>query len=230
MWIILTRKDQIRNAYRTTGGQAGFYDGMMTCSTWLGKAICRVVWNMDGEKNAAYLEKALSGIPEDFSGKLLEVPVGTGVLTMPVWQSLPQAEITCLDYSPDMMASAQEKAKRLGIANVAFTQGDVGALPFADESFDIVLSLNGFHAFPDKEAAYRETYRVLKKGGTFCGCFYIKDECGRTDWFIRHLYQPKGFFTAPYETQSSLRERLSRMYQNAEVSAVEGIGCFRCGK
>ena len=226
----MTRKDQIRNAYRTTGGQASFYDGMMTCSTWLGKAICRMVWNMDGEKNAAYLEKALSGIPEDFSGKLLEVPVGTGVLTMPVWQSLPQAEITCLDYSPDMMASAQEKAKRLGIANVAFTQGDVGALPFADESFDIVLSLNGFHAFPDKEAAYRETYRVLKKGGTFCGCFYIKDECGRTDWFIRHLYQPKGFFTAPYETQSSLRERLSRMYQNAEVSAIEGIGCFRCGK
>ena len=230
MSIILTRKDQIRKAYRTTGGQASFYDGMMTYSTRLGKAICRVVWNMDGEKNAAYLEKALSGIPEDFSGKLLEVPVGTGVLTMPVWQSLPQAEITCLDYSPDMMASAQEKAKRLGIANVAFTQGDVGALPFADESFDIVLSLNGFHAFPDKEAAYRETYRVLKKGGTFCGCFYIKDECGRTDWFIRHLYQPKGFFTAPYETQSSLRERLSRMYQNAEVSAVEGIGCFRCGK
>ena len=230
MSIILTRKDQIRKAYRTTGGQAGFYDGMMTYSTWLGKAICRVVWNMNGEKNAAYLEKALSGIPEDFSGKLLEVPVGTGVLTMPVWQSLPQAEITCLDFSPDMMASAQEKAKRLGIANVAFTQGDVGALPFADESFDIVLSLNGFHAFPDKEAAYRETYRVLKKGGTFCGCFYIKDECGRTDWFIRHLYQPKGFFTAPYETQSSLRERLSRMYQNAEVSAVEGIGCFRCGK
>ena len=226
----MTRKDQIRNAYRTTGGQASFYDGMMTYSTWLGKAICRVVWNMDGEKNAAYLEKALSGIPEDFSGKLLEVPVGTGVLTMPVWQSLPQAEITCLDYSPDMMASAQEKAKRLGIANVSFTQGDVGALPFADESFDIVLSLNGFHAFPDKEAAYRETHRVLKKGGTFCGCFYIQGECGRTDWFIKHLYQPKGFFTAPYETQNSLRERLSRIYQSAEVSAVEGIGCFHCRK
>jgi len=226
----MSRKDQIRDAYKTTGGQASFYDGMMTYSTWLGKAICRILWNMDGEKNAAYLEKALSGIPEDFSGKLLEVPVGTGVLTMPVYQTLPRAAITCLDYSPDMMAAAQEKAKRLGIANVTFTQGDVGALPFADESFDIVLSLNGFHAFPDKEAAYRETFRVLKKGGTFCGCFYIRDECRRTDWFIRHLYQPKGFFTAPYETQSSLRERLSQMYENAEVTAVEGIGCFCCRK
>ena len=149
---------------------------------------------------------------------------------MPVYQTLPRADITCLDYSPDMMAAAQEKAKQLGIAGVAFAQGDVGALPFADESFDIVLSLNGFHAFPDKEAAYRETFRVLKKGGTFCGCFYIRDECGRTDWFIRHLYQPKGFFTAPYETQDSLRNRLSRMYETAEVTAVEGIGCFCCRK
>lgn len=228
--MVMTRKDQIRNAYKTTGGQASFYDGMITCSTWSGKAICRVIWNMGGEKNTEYLETALSGIPEDFSGKMLEVPVGTGVLTMPVYQSLPGADITCLDYSPDMMAAAQEKAKRLGVANVTFTQGDVGALPFADESFDIVLSLNGFHAFPDKEAAYRETFRVLKKGGTFCGCFYIRGECGRTDWFIRHLYEPKGFFTAPYETQSSLRERLSRMYETAEVTAVEGIGCFRCRK
>ena len=118
----MTRKDLIRNAYKTTGGQASFYDGMITCSTLPGKAICRVIWNMGKEKNTAYLEMALSGIPEGFSGKLLEVPVGTGVLTMPVWQSLPQADITCLDYSPDMMASAQEKAKQLGISNVVFTQ------------------------------------------------------------------------------------------------------------
>ena len=163
----MKRKDQIRNAYQLTGGVSSFYDGMMTYSTLPGKAICRIVWNMDGEKNLRYLERALSGVPEDFSGRLLEVPVGTGVLTMPVYRDLPQAEITCLDYSPDMMAAARERAKRAGIGNVRFVQGDVGALPFEDESFDIVLSLNGFHAFPDKEAAYRETLRVLKKGGSF---------------------------------------------------------------
>ena len=39
--------------------------------------------------------------------------------------------------------------------------------------FDIVLSLNGFHAFLDKEAAYREVFRVLRPSGTFCGCFYV---------------------------------------------------------
>ena len=226
----MSRRDQIQNAYKITGGNASFYDGMMTYSTFLGKAICRLVWNMDGEKNLRYLERALSGVPEDFSGKLLEVPVGTGVLTMPVYQGLPEADITCLDYSPDMMAAAQAKADTLGLKNIRFQQGDVGALPFEDESFDIVLSLNGFHAFPDKEAAYRETFRVLKKGGTFGGCFYVRGNCTRTDWCIKHLYQPKGFFTPPYETEDSLRQRLKGMYAQAEVSGVEGIGIFRCVK
>ena len=226
----MTRREQIRSAYRLTGGNASFYDGMMTYSTFPGKAVCRIVWNMDREKNLDYLERALSGVPEGFAGKLLEVPVGTGVLTMPVYRELPKADVTCLDYSEAMMASAQAKARAAGLQNVRFMQGDVGALPFEDAQFDVVLSLNGFHAFPDKSAAYRETFRVLKPGGTFCGCFYIKGGCARTDWFIRHLYQPKGFFTPPYETEASLRARLEDMYGKVEVSRVEGMGCFKCVK
>ena len=95
---------------------------------------------------------------------------------MPVYQTMPEADITCLDYSPDMMRQAREKADCLHLKNVTFRQGDVGALPYEDDTFDIVLSLNGFHAFPDKEAAYREVFRVLRPGGTFCGCFYVKGE------------------------------------------------------
>lgn len=79
-----------------------------------------------------------------------------------VYETLPNAEITCLDYSPDMMERAKRQAQKREIKNVHFMQGDVGNLPFADESFDLVLSLNGFHAFPNKEAAYREIFRVLK--------------------------------------------------------------------
>ena len=125
----MTRHEQIRNAYKLTGGNASFYDGMMTYSTLSGKAMCRLVWNMDGEKNVSYIEKALSGIPENFNGSLLEVPVGTGVLTMPVYKEVPNAKITCLDYSADMMASAKKKAEIAGIKNVTFRQGDVGDLP-----------------------------------------------------------------------------------------------------
>ena len=208
----MSRKSEIQNAYKYLGKEATFYDGMITCSTIPGKAVCKVVWNMDKDANTRYLEMALSGIPENFKGKILEVPVGTGVLTMPVYKTLPDANITCLDYSADMMASAQRRAEKMGLANIDFVQGDVGALPFDDESFDLVLSLNGFHAFPDKQAAYKEIFRALKPGGIFCGCFYIKGENSRTDWFIEKLYTPKGFFTPPYETADSLRDKLSEMY------------------
>ena len=81
----MSRKDEIQNAYRYLGKEATFYDGMITCSTIPGKAVCKVVWDMGTEENTRYLDLALSGIPEQFGGKRLEVPVGTGVLTMPVY-------------------------------------------------------------------------------------------------------------------------------------------------
>ena len=225
----MERKEAIRGAYRLTGG-SNFYDGMITCSTFSGKAVCRLVWDMNKAENDAYLEKAMAGIPENFSGKLLEVPVGTGILTMPLYQTLPQADITCLDYSSDMMGQAQEKAERLHLENVTFRQGDVGALPFADGAFDIVLSLNGFQAFPDKEAAYREVFRVLKSGGTFCGCFYVAGECKQSDWFVRHIYEKTGFFTPPYETVSSLKARLEGMYTDVDRGNLKSMAWFVCRK
>ena len=226
----MSRKTEIQNAYKYLGKEATFYDGMITCSTIPGKAVCRAVWNMGPEENAQYLELAMAGIPENFSGRMLEVPVGTGVLTMPVYKTLPKADITCLDYSADMMVVAQRRAEKMGLHNVQFRQGDVGALPFAEGSFDLVLSLNGFHAFPDKEAAFRETFRVLKPGGIFCGCFYIAGQNKRTDWFIDHLYTPKGFFTPPFDTVSSLNQRLRKLYKSVELDTVESMACFACRK
>ena len=182
----MDRKENIRNAYRLTGSN-NFYDGMITCSTVSGKAVCRLVWDMGKEECDEYLNQASTGVPEDFAGKLLEVPVGTGILTMPLCQTLPRADITCLDYSPDMMRQAREKAERMALQNVQFRQGDVGALPYEDSSFDIVLSLNGFHAFPDKEAAYRETFRVLKPGGTFA-CLEFSTPPNAVWRFLYHIY------------------------------------------
>ena len=226
----MSRHDEIRSSYKALGELGSFYDGIITRSTLAGKIIDSVVWGLDADKAEKWIDDALEPIPQDFSGNLLEVPVGTGVLTMPLYKTLPEASVTCLDYSADMMENARKRALAMGIEGISFVQGDVGDLPFDDESFDIVLSLNGFHAFPDKEAAYRETFRVLKKGGIFCGCFYITGEYARTDRFIEKLYVPKGFFTPPFETKESLEERLSGMYSEVSVSSVNSEGIFHCRK
>lgn len=199
----MDRKENIRSAYRLTGSN-NFYDGMITCSTVSGKAVCRLVWDMNKEECDEYLNQAFTGVPEDFAGKLLKVPVGTGILTMPLYQTLPQAVITCLDYSPDMMGRAREKAERMGLQNVQFRQGDVGALPYEDGSFDIVMSLNG--------------------------CFYVAGECKRTDRLIKKLYEPMKFFTPPYETVQSLKTRLEGMYADVQRGNAKSITWFVCRK
>ena len=57
----MERKEAIRSAYRMTGGNS-FYDGMITCSTLSGKAVCRLVWDMTKAECDDYLGKALSGM------------------------------------------------------------------------------------------------------------------------------------------------------------------------
>lgn len=226
----MTRHDEIRQSYKELGEFGNVYDGIITRSTLLGKLLDSLIWGLDRERSARWIEDALAPVPADFSGSLLEVPVGTGVLTMPLYASLPKADVTCLDYSADMMENAKKRAAAMKLSNVAFVQGDVGALPFADESFDLVLSLNGFHAFPDKDAAFRETCRVLKRGGVFCGCFYIAGRFPRTDWFVKHMYVPKGFFTPPFETAENLEARLRGLYAKVDVHTVRAEGIFKCVK
>lgn len=224
------RHDAIRAAYRQLGRTGNLYDGIITRSTLTGKLVDSLVWGLNRELAAKWIDDALSPVPDGFAGRLLEVPVGTGILTMPLYRAMPDADITCLDYSADMMRLAERRAEAMKLANITFLQGDVGRLPFGDEEFDIVLSLNGFHAFPDKEAAFRETCRVLKRGGIFCGCFYVAGEFRRTDFFVRHVYAPKGFFTPPFETKTSLESRLRDLYAEVSVHTVNAEGIFRCRK
>jgi ubiquinone/menaquinone biosynthesis C-methylase UbiE len=226
----MARRDEIKSAYKSLGRAHSFYDGMMTGTTLLGRLVVKTVWGMDREEMLEYQARSFEMIPADFSGRLLEVPVGTGILSLPVWKTLQRADITCLDYSEKMMDTARARAREMGISNVTFRQGDVGDLPFADGSFDAVVSLNGFHAFPDKEKAYGETFRVLRQGGLFCGCFYARGLNPRTDGWIRRVYVPKGFFTPPFETAGSLEKRLKGMYSEVKVSHVQSIVVFGCRK
>lgn len=225
-----SRNTIIRNAYALVGCLASHYDAMMQNETLLGKFAIRFLWQLDGEKYAAFRRQAFQGLPKDFAGDLLEIPVGTGTLTLPHYKDMKASSITCVDYSEEMLERAKVYGKELDLNEIRFQQGDVSALPFEEESFDCVLSIDGLHAFPQKEASLIEIHRVLRKGGTFTGCCYVKGENAITDLFVKYFCAPCGFFTPPFDTMSSLEEKLKRLYSEVTTTSVGSFAGFLCKK
>ena len=118
----------------------------------------------------------------------------------------------------------------MDLFRVKFLSGDVGRLPFANEKFELVLSVNGFHAFPDKTAAFQETWRVLKKKGIFTGCVYISGQNAVTDLFVKTFCSYRGYFTPPFDTLDSLQDKLQLLYKEVQVTNIGSFACFRCQK
>ena len=215
--------DKIQNAYESS---KDIYDDVLTQGNFFSRMYVKMFWSGTDDRDIA--RKVLSYVPDDFSGDILDVPVGTAVFTERKWISLKNARITCLDYSADMLEQARKRFK--GNENIRCIQGDVGNLQMDDEALDIVVSMNGFHAFPDKQRAFDETWRVLKKGGEFIACFYIKGKSGRTDWLVRNILAKKGWFTPPFQTEEELRGILQKMYKEVDIHADGSMVYFRCVK
>lgn len=214
--------DKIQSAYKDS---KNIYDDVLTQGNFFSKLYIRFFWSGTDDNEIA--RKVLSYISDDFNGKLLDVPVGTAVFTEKKWKRLNNADITCLDYSEDMLEQARERIKE---AHVNFIQGDVGNLQMENETFDIVLSMNGFHAFPDKQKAFSETNRVLKKGGKFIACFYIKDKSKRTDWLVNNILSKKGWFTPPFQTEDELTKILKQYYVAVDMHVDGSMVFFECVK
>jgi arsenite methyltransferase len=73
--------------------------------------------------------------------------------------------VTGIDMTPEMLAKARDAAAAMGMHNVEFVEGEAERLPFADGSFDVVISNGVIDLVPDKDAVFGELYRVLAPGG-----------------------------------------------------------------
>ena len=126
-------------------------------------------WGIDfGELGSGQVlqkvRKALGATPGPFASSL-EIGSGTGYFTLNLMRAGMIERATCSDISPGMLAALSANAQRLGL-EVATAQADAEALPFAAESFDLVLGHAVLHHIPDLPRAWREFARVLRPGGT----------------------------------------------------------------
>ena len=94
--------------------------------------------------------------------KVLDVAAGNGNATLAAARRF--AEVTSTDYVPALLDRGRARAAAEGLA-IEFRQADAEALPFADASFDAVVSTFGVMFTPDHEKAAAEMIRVCRPGG-----------------------------------------------------------------
>ena len=78
---------------------------------------------------------------------------------------LPGGSVIGVDMTASMVTKARNNAKKAGIEGVEFRLGEIEHLPVADSTADVILSNCVINLVPDKRAAFREAWRVLKPGG-----------------------------------------------------------------
>jgi SAM-dependent methyltransferase len=126
-------------------------------------------WGIDfGEVGQAQvigkLRKVLGRALDDGFERSLEVGAGTGYFSLNLLRAGIVREATCTDISPGMVRTLRGNAERLGL-HVRTARADAESLPFAEESFDLVLGHAVLHHLPDLARAFSEFHRVLRPGG-----------------------------------------------------------------
>lgn len=117
--------------------------------------------------------ESFAGVANPFSlGRLaqgervLDLGSGAGTDSLIAAQMVgPEGSVTGIDMTVEMLGKARAAAAELGVQNVTFVEGEVERLPFADDSFDVVISNGVIDLVPDKDAVFSEIHRVLRSGG-----------------------------------------------------------------
>ena len=126
-------------------------------------------WGIDfgatGQRQVrAKLVKALGGRDGESFGDGLEIGSGTGYFSLNLVQLGVIERLTATDISPGMLKQLASTAEGLGL-DVETVETEAEALPFEDESFDLVFGHAVLHHIPDLERAFAEFRRVLRPGG-----------------------------------------------------------------
>ena len=122
------------------------------------ESVLRSHRSRTAENSAAYLLPHLK--PTD---RLLDVGAGPGTITVDLAGRV--ASVTATEIGPDELALTRAAAEERGSANIDFVVADVHALPFEDDSFDVVHAHQVLQHVGDPVQALREMTRVTKPGG-----------------------------------------------------------------
>jgi len=121
---------------------------------------------IDGQINLT--EACLRRFPDLKGKRVLEVGCGNGVQSIYTLTEYGPSWVTGLDFNGDNVRLGTRIAKERGLSTIDFVESDAQKMDsIPDASYDCVLNVESAFHYPDKNAFFREIYRVLKPGGTF---------------------------------------------------------------
>ena len=110
----------------------------------------------------------LSKISISDSDRILDIGCGGGMTVKRLHDKYPGAEITGVDYSETSIEKSIELNKKEADNGVLkFVHASVEALPFEDNYFDKIITVESFYFWPDPQENLKEVYRILNNDGTF---------------------------------------------------------------
>ena len=116
---------------------------------------------------------------------LLDCGCGTAPMLTLLHNKYPEKHYTGIDLTPKMIEVARSKK----MAGVELVVGDCEILPFADDSYDVVICCQSFHHYPNVQNFFNSVYRVLRPGGRLI----LRDmtmDTAAVRWFCNHIELP----------------------------------------
>jgi len=107
-------------------------------------------------------------------GIVLDVACGPGIVTAALAEKA--REVVALDVTPEMLSQARQRCAKTGLKNVTFREGSATDLPFADGSFDGVVTRLSIHHFQEPRRAFDEMFRVLRPDGALVVADVVSSE------------------------------------------------------
>lgn len=184
-------------------------------------------WDRLFDEQIAFLNHRLLADARLHAGmKVLDLGSGTGYPALLGAQTVgASGSVIGMDLAEHMLAAADRKAKRLGLANVSFRTGDVTSLPFEPNSFDAVTSRFCLMFLPEIPKAALEIARVLKPGSWVAAAVWSAPEknpsIGLSMTAIKQVVElPPPDPTAPGIFRLAKPGELAEMFQQAGLVDV----------
>ncbi len=208
------------------------------------KARQKATWE-DGDyaSFSQYMEAGAIDILDDWhigrGQALLDVGCGSGQTAIPAARM--GARVTAIDLAENLIEHARRRARELSV-EVRFDVGDAENLPYADASFDVVISLIGAMFAPRPEVVAAEFARVLKPGGTLRMANWTAASMpGQMFKCVAGFAPPPPGLASPvlWGDEAAVRQRLSRDFTDIQCrrriysqwhypfDAAELVGLFR---